>query len=448
MQSSLPKVLHRIGGKPMLQHVLDVAKKLSPMNLFVVYGHAGDQVKAHFNDPAITWIHQVKQCGTGDAVAQALPHIPEDHRVLILYGDVPLIQADTLMRLLKETSEEMLGLVTADVDEPFGLGRIIRDPQGKVKRIVEEKETTEQERQLKEVNSGIMVFGANALTKWLPKIHNRNVKGEFYLTDAIALAVEEGKIVHTVSPQSLCEIAGVNDRSQQAILERQYQRIQAEKYLAQGVEVSDPARVDIRGELLVDQEVQIDINTIFEGKNILHKGCRIGAHCILIDCEVGEGAEILPYSHLEGARVGQHARVGPFARLRPGTVLADFVHIGNFVEVKKSQIGETSKVNHLSYIGDAKIGQGVNIGAGTITCNYDGMNKHETIIEDGVHIGSDTQLVAPIRIGKGATVGAGSTVTKDVPAHLLTLTHRLEQRSRAAKIRNGETSEQEPKDKK
>lgn len=429
MKSSLAKVLHQIGGRSMLSHVLEKAKILNPSQILVVYGHAGEQLKAQYSNESIVWVSQVEQKGTGDAVAKAMPFIPLDHRVLILYGDVPLISTETLRNLVDYTPSEGIGIVTARLSDPTGLGRIVRDKQGHVQRIVEEKDASEEERAIKEINSGIAFFEAEQLRWWLPKLSYHNVQKELYLTDLIKIAVEANCSIYTTSPKNIEEVMGVNDRFQQAQVERVYQRQQADYYMHQGVEISDPNRFDVRGELHVQSDVFIDVSVIFQGKNILHKGARIGAHCVLINSEVGEGVVILPYSYLENAKINHRAVVGPFARLRPGSKIGQEAHIGTFVEIKNSIVGEKTKINHLSYIGDATIGKEVNIGAGTITCNYDGANKYQTIIEDKVHIGSDSQLIAPIHIGKGATIAAGSTLTKDAPAEKLTLTHQLTQRS-------------------
>jgi bifunctional UDP-N-acetylglucosamine pyrophosphorylase / glucosamine-1-phosphate N-acetyltransferase len=429
MRSPLPKVLHQIGGKPMLAHVIRQAKLLKPAQLLVVYGHGGELLKEAFSHEDITWVEQAKQRGTADAVSKAMPFIPASHRVLVLYGDVPLLSAKTLETLISGTPAGGVGIVTAKVAKPFGLGRIVRNAKGAVERIVEEKDASEVERAITEINSGIVLFDAKSLATWLPQVGNDNAQGEYYLTDVTALAAKEKAFIYTCSPSEEAEIAGVNSRLQQAELERLYQRMQAYKLLSEGVEISCPNRFDVRGELYAESEVYIDINTLFEGVNHLHRGCKIGANCILINCEIGEGAIILANSYLENAKVGKEAIVGPFARLRPGAILSESAHIGNFVEIKNSFVGIGTKINHLSYIGDAVVGNNVNIGAGTITCNYDGANKHQTIIEDDVHIGSDSQLVAPVRIGRGATIGAGSTLTKDAPADQLTLTHKLEHRS-------------------
>lgn len=429
MRSSLAKVLHQIGGRPMLSHVLDKAKSLNPSQILVVYGHAGEQLRTQYSDENIVWVSQPLQKGTGDAVAKAVPFIPLDHRVLVLYGDVPLISAETLQNLVEHTPRKGVGIVTAKLPDPTGLGRIVRDKQGRVQCIIEEKDATEDERAIKEINSGIAIFEAEQLTHWLPNLRHNNAQGELYLTDLTKIAVGENCPIYTCSPKKIDEVAGVNDRCQQAQVERDYQRQQAEHYMREGVQIVDPDRFDVRGELHAEGDVFIDVNVIFQGENTLRKGARIGAYCVLINTEVGEGVTILPYSYLENVKISKGAIVGPFTRLRPGSEIGQEAHIGSFVEIKNTLVGEKTKINHLSYIGDAIIGKEVNIGAGAITCNYDGANKHQTIIDDNVHIGSDSQLIAPVHIGKGATLGAGSTLAKDAPAGKLTLTHQLEQRS-------------------
>ncbi len=429
MHSSMAKVLHPLGAKPLLGHVIEAAKLLNPAQIIVVYGHEGQALQTAFATENITWVHQVIQQGTGDAVRIALTHIADNQRVYILYGDVPLIAHHTLLKLADKTPPHAMGLLTAVMDDPHGLGRIVRNEQGQILRIVEEKDASVQEKTITEVNTGIFLVHAKSLRKWLAKLTNHNAQQEYYLTDIVQFAVQEKVEVVTDYPQDIQEIAGINNKVQLAQLERYYQKLQAEKLMTAGVQMADPSRFDLRGSLQVEQDVFIDVNVIFEGNNQLGKGCRIGPNCVLINCQLGAEVIVLANSYLEGAIVGAHTRIGPFARLRPGTILAEDAHIGNFVEIKNATIGESSKVNHLSYIGDALIGKNVNVGAGTITCNYDGANKHQTIIEDEVHIGSDTQLIAPVRVGIGATIGAGSTVNKDVPSYQLTLTHHLTPRS-------------------
>lgn len=407
MRSDLPKVLHPLAGKPLLAHVIAAARVLEPARICVVYGHGGDQVRAALDAPDLVWAKQEPQLGTGHALMQALPMLKvgagETAGVLVLYGDVPLIRAETLRRLTAVASANRLALLTAHLDEPQGYGRIVR-VDGRVTRIVEEKDADDAERAIREVNTGILVAPAAALARWLPQLSNRNAQGEYYLTDIVQLAVAEGMEVVTAQPEANWETDGVNSKSQLARLERIHQRNLAEALMAQGVTLADPARIDIRGELVCGRDVFIDVNCVFEGRVVLGDRVRVLPNCVIHDAEVGADSVI-----------------GPFARLRPGTRLAEDVHIGNFVEVKNSQIAAHSKANHLAYIGDTTMGSRVNVGAGTITCNYDGANKHRTIIEDDVFIGSDSQLVAPVTVGRGATLGAGTTLTKDAPPDQLTL---------------------------
>jgi bifunctional UDP-N-acetylglucosamine pyrophosphorylase / glucosamine-1-phosphate N-acetyltransferase len=427
MRSALPKVLHPLAGRPLLSHVLAAARALSHNNVnnevYVVYGHGGAQVKAAFaHESNIHWIEQTEQLGTGHAVAQVLPHLADPSLVLVLYGDVPLISPDTLHLLVQTANHHTLALLTTELDNPTGYGRIVRDVNGCVMRIIEEKEASDVIRQINEVNTGILAVPAAHLRRWLTQIRNNNAQNEYYLTDIIALAVNEQIAVKTLTTQKIQEVLGINDRVQLAALERYYQLQQVEQLMLQGVTVLDPARLDIRGTVeLTGQDVLIDVNVILSGRNRLGARVRIGAHCVLHNVTLADDVEILPHSVLEDAVIGQGSVIGPFARLRTGTVLAEQVKIGNFVETKKVNVGYGSKINHLSYIGDSEIGQKVNIGAGTITCNYDGVNKHKTVIGDGAFIGSDTQLVAPVTVGAGATIGAGSTITKDAPAQQLTL---------------------------
>lgn len=422
MRSDLPKVLHTIGGKPMLQHVYERALELSPSTVAIVYGHGAEQVLGRFSDWSAVWVEQALQLGTGHAVQQALAYLQDDALVLVLYGDVPLLRRETLERLVSIVGENALGLLTAVVNDPTGYGRIVRDSQGWVVRIVEEKDASAAEKKIREVNTGILAAPACRLKAWLERLDNDNAQREYYLTDIVAMAVADGVAVETLCVADEDEVAGVNSKRQLAELERVYQRRQADALLAQGVTLRDPARFDLRGKIeAIGRDVEIDVNVLLEGSIYIGNRVRIGPNVILRDVVIGDDVEILANSLIERARIGAHCRIGPFARIRPETVLAEEVHIGNFVEVKQSSIGKGSKVNHLSYIGDSEIGAGVNVGAGTITCNYDGVNKHKTIIEDGAFIGSDTQLVAPVRVGRDATIGAGSTITEDAPPGKLTL---------------------------
>ncbi len=424
MHSRLPKVMHPLAGRPMLQHVLDSARLLGPTHLAVVIGHGSEAVASGLDAPDVSWVVQDRQLGTGHAVLQALPKLEAEGVVLVLYGDVPRIATGTLRSLVDAAAEKQLALLTQEVEDPKGYGRIVRDASGRVARIVEERDASDMERAIREVNTGIVAAPFAKLQAWLSGVGNDNVQGEYYLTDIVAAAVAEGYPVAVRRPQSPMECLGVNSKRELARLERQLQMDRAHALLDAGVTLADPARIDVRGELSCGRDVSIDVNCIFEGKVSLGDGVRIGANCVLRDVIVGEGAQILPFSLLEQSSVGKNARVGPFSRLRPGNELAENVHIGNFVELKASTIGPGSKANHLSYVGDTTVGRNVNIGAGTITCNYDGAHKHRTVIEDDVHIGSDVQLVAPVTVGKGATIGAGATITKDAPAGELSVTEK------------------------
>ena len=418
MHSSTPKVLHQLGGRPLLQHVVDAARVLSAARIVVVYGYGGEQVPSAFADDHLQFVRQEPQLGTGHAVQQALPSVTGD-RTLVLYGDVPLTRPETLSDALRERGG--LSLITADLDDSTGYGRIVRDHAGRVVRIVEERDASPAEKAIREINTGILAAPTARLRGWLKDLRDDNAQGEYYLTDIIERAVADGMSIHTVQPKDTWEILGVNSKQQLAELERVYQRTQAAKLMVGGVTLADPARIDVRGELTCGQDVSIDVNCVFEGKVALAAGVNVGANCVIKDTVVEAGARILPFCHIDGAHIGPDARVGPYARLRPGTVLAAHAHVGNFVETKNAQLGEGSKANHLSYLGDATVGRNVNIGAGTITCNYDGANKHQTVIEDDAFIGSDSQLVAPVTVGKGATIGAGSTIAKDAPAGELTV---------------------------
>lgn len=421
MRSRLPKVLQPLANKPMLEHVIEKARLLGDQNrLIVVVGHGAEAVKAYFKDDKdLTFALQAEQLGTGHALLQALPFCDKNEPTLVLLGDVPLICPETLRKLV-EASGDAMGLLTVKLDNPTGYGRIVREA-GKVCSIVEEKDATEEQRSIKEVNTGIMVLPTRYLDKWLSELGNQNAQGEYYLTDVIARAVKEGVTVNTALALTPEEVEGVNNKVQLVNLERAFQKANALRLMNEGVTVVDPSRIDVRGELICGQDVTIDVGCIFSGRVVLGDGVRIGAYCVLKDVEIGAGTEVLPFCHFDGAEVGRDARLGPYSRLRPGTTLADNTHIGNFVEIKKSVVGLGSKVNHLSYIGDTDMGARVNIGAGTITCNYDGVNKFRTTIMDDAFIGSDTQLVAPVTVGKGATLGAGTTLTKNAPDGELTI---------------------------
>jgi bifunctional UDP-N-acetylglucosamine pyrophosphorylase/glucosamine-1-phosphate N-acetyltransferase len=420
MQSALPKVLHPLAGKPLLSHVIDTARALSPSRMCIIYGHGGEVVPERIGAPDLSFAKQEPQLGTGHAVMQAVPHLRDDVPTLILYGDVPLTTTNSLQQLLDSAGADKLAVLTVELDDPTGYGRIVRR-DGAIVGIVEQKDASETERAIREVNTGIMVAPTAKLKKWLDSLSNDNAQREYYLTDIVARAVEDGVPVVSAQPSAVWETLGVNSKVQLAELERIHQRNVANALLEQGVTLADPARIDIRGTLTCGRDVSIDVNCIFEGDVELEDGVSIGAHCVIRNARIAKGANIKPFCHIEGASVGAQSAIGPYARLRPGTELADDVHIGNFVEVKNSQIAAHSKANHLAYVGDATVGSRVNIGAGTITCNYDGANKFRTIIEDDAFIGSDTQLVAPVRVGKGATLGAGTTLTKDAPEGKLTV---------------------------
>lgn len=419
MNSSLPKVLHPIAGKPMLAHVLDTAASLDSNRLHVVVGHGAEEVKARFAKDDINWVEQTEQLGTGHAVMQALPFVGSASPVLVLYGDVPLIRTETLQALLAELEPGSMCLLTVCLDNPQGYGRIIRDSNGDVSRIVEQKDATEAERKVKEVNTGIMVALADDLKTWLDKTGNNNAQQEYYLTDIIAIARASGSRVKTVITSDEDEVQGVNDRLQQAHLERCWQQQYAVKLMQQGVSFSWPESFTCRGSLEAGQDVFIDNNVIVEGRVVLGNGVRVGANCVIIDSEIADAVEIKPFSHIEGARIGKACDIGPYARLRPGTDLASQVKIGNFVETKKAVIAEGSKVNHLSYIGDASIGENCNIGAGTITCNYDGISKFRTTLGKHVFIGSNSTLVAPVSLADYSFTAAGSCITSDVDQNSL-----------------------------
>ena len=405
----------------MLEHVLDTARLLDGSRLCVVVGHEAEQVKSSISEDDVVFVEQVPQLGTGHAVQLTVPFLDERAPTLILYGDVPLIQEDTLKRLLSKADNQNLALLTVHLSDPTGYGRIVRDAQGNVSKIVEQKDAHPEQLAISEINTGILIAPTAPLKKWLAQLSNHNAQGEYYLTDVIALAVADGFGIATEHPDTEWETLGVNSKAQLAQLESIYRAQVAQKLLDAGVGLADPARIDVRGDLVCGMDVFIDVNCVFEGVVRLGDNVKIGANCVVRNTQIGAGTEVAPFSHLDGAMIGQKAKIGPYARLRPEAILADDTHIGNFVEIKKSTIGEKSKVNHLAYIGDATIGKNVNVGAGVITCNYDGVNKFQTIIADGAFIGSDSQLVAPVTIGAGATIGAGSTITKHAPANQLTL---------------------------
>jgi bifunctional UDP-N-acetylglucosamine pyrophosphorylase/glucosamine-1-phosphate N-acetyltransferase len=419
MHSDKPKVLHALAGKALVQHVLDCAHKLDPQTICVVYGHGGEAVPKALNTSEIIFVMQEPQLGTGHAVQQAMPHLDDDSQTLVLYGDVPLIQHTTLHQMHQAGSG--LTLLTVNMDNPTGYGRIVRNENGDVLSIVEEKDATPEQREIVEVNTGILLAPTRLLRTWLAKLRTNNTQGEYYLTDIVGMAVEDGVVVHTVQPNHEWEIHGINSKSQLAVLERTWQQVEAQRLLVQGVTLADPARLDVRGQLNCGRDVEIDIGCIFEGEVTLANNVKIGAYCIIRNATIADGTQLAPFSHIDSSIVGRDCRIGPYARLRPGTILHDEVHVGNFVEIKNSEINDLSKANHLSYIGDTTIGRRVNIGAGTITCNYDGANKHRTVIEDDVFIGSDTQLVAPVKVARGSTIGAGSTITRNTPAGELSL---------------------------
>ncbi len=413
MYSDLPKVLHPLAGKPMVQHVIDTALGLGAQHVHLVYGHGGDLLKEKLATQPVNWVLQAQQLGTGHAMQQAAPYFADDEDVLMLYGDVPLISSATLDRLLAAKPQGGIGLLTVKLDDPSGYGRIVRE-NGTVTGIVEHKDASDEQRKINEINTGILVAAGRDLKRWLALLNNNNAQGEFYITDIIALAHQEGNRIEAVHPDRLSEVEGVNNRLQLATLERVYQAEQAEKLLLAGVMLLDPARFDLRGELTHGRDITIDSNVIIEGNVTLGDRVRIAAGCVLKNCVIGDDCEISPYSVIEDSTLAAECTVGPFARLRPGAELAQGAHVGNFVEMKKAYLGKGSKAGHLSYLGDAEIGDDVNIGAGTITCNYDGANKYKTIIGDSVFVGSDTQLIAPVSVGKGSTIAAGTTVTDDV----------------------------------
>jgi len=424
MKSRLPKVLHPVAGRPMLGHVLDAARALDAAACHVVHGHGAEAVREAFRDAAVNWVLQAEQQGTAHAVAQALPHVPDAAAVLVLYGDVPLISAETLWPLLQGKG---LALLTATPPDPAGYGRILRKA-GRVTGIVEDKDATPAQRRIREINTGILFAPAKLLKRWLPRIGNRNAKGEYYLTDVVALAVKDRVKVVTHAAADLAEVQGVNDPAQLAAAERAFQLRRAAQLMAEGLQIRDPARFDLRGSVAFGRDVTLDVGVVLEGTVELGDGVSVGPYTLLRNVKLGAGTRVASHSVLDSMAAGRGCLIGPFARIRPDSVLADEVHVGNFVEVKKTTLGKGSKANHLAYLGDGTVGADVNVGAGTIFCNYDGAHKHQTVLEDGVFVGSDTQLVAPVRVGAGATIAAGSTITKDVPPGGLAVCRAKEQK--------------------
>ncbi|BCG62419.1 MAG: bifunctional UDP-N-acetylglucosamine pyrophosphorylase/glucosamine-1-phosphate N-acetyltransferase [Methyloprofundus sp.] len=432
MRSAMPKVLHKVANRSLLEHVYVTSKSVDNNEVIIIYGHGGELVKQALANLDAQWIEQKQQLGTGHAVLQADSMLNNDDTVLILYGDVPLLSSESIAGLLQHVSAQSMALLTVNLDDPSGYGRIVRDRAGNVTKIVEHKDATDQEHQIKEVNTGILAAKGDKLKAWIARLDNSNAQQEFYLTDIIEMAVKDGIEIKTSQPEHPDEVMGVNNRKQLSYLERVYQSIQADKLMEAGVTLFDPARVDCRGSFdILGQDISVDINVIFEGRNSIGNNVNIGANTIINNSIIADDVEILANCVIDNAVIGAGSRIGPFARLRPQAELAEEVHVGNFVEIKKSTVAQGSKINHLSYIGDATIGSKVNIGAGTITCNYDGANKFRTVIEDGAFIGSDTQLIAPVTVGKNATIGAGSTVTKDTPESQLTLS-----RSKQISIKN------------
>jgi bifunctional UDP-N-acetylglucosamine pyrophosphorylase/glucosamine-1-phosphate N-acetyltransferase len=427
MYSQKPKVLHTLAGKPMVKHVIDTCQGLGTNHIHLIYGHGGEQMKQILADESVNWVLQAKQLGTGHAVDQAADLFDDDEKIVVLYGDVPLIADETIENLLTAYPEGGIALLTVVLDDPTGYGRIVRE-QGEIVAIVEQKDATEVQKLIQEINTGVLVASGRDLKRWLSQLDNNNAQGEYYLTDVIAAAHREGRMIHAVHPGHPMEVEGVNDRLQLARLERLYQRNQAEKLLVQGVMLRDPERFDLRGQLQCGTDVEIDVNVVVEGCVTLGDNVVIGAGCVLKDCEIDSNTFVRPYSVIEGATIGEDCTIGPFTRLRPGAEMMQDAHVGNFVEVKNARLGNGSKANHLSYLGDADIGARVNVGAGAITCNYDGANKHKTIIGNDVFVGSDSQLIAPITIADGATIGAGTTVSRDVFEGQLVITRAQEKR--------------------
>ena len=428
MHSNLPKVLHVVGDKPILGHVVDCAKSLKPSKIIVVYGFGGEMVKDAFAHENITWVNQAEQHGTGHAVQQAVPHLDHDADTLILLGDVPLVNAEACKQLIAQAGNK-LAIQSFNKADPAGYGRIVREPAGNVSSIVEHKDATDVQRKIVEVNTGIMAMPNRYLMDWLSKLTNQNAQGEYYLTDIVALAVNDHVPVVAEITDDEWSVTGINSKTDLAQIERVYQSRIAQNLLQQGVTLKDPARLEVRGELQCGRDTEIDVNCVFEGKVTLGSNVKIAANCVIKNAVIASGTQIAPFTHIDDTQIGENSRIGPYARLRPGTTLAAETHIGNFVELKNAQVDVGSKINHLSYVGDSTIGKNVNIGAGTITCNYDGANKFRTVIEDDAFIGSDSQLVAPVTIGRGATIAAGSTITKNAPADQLTFCRAKEQKS-------------------
>lgn len=421
MKSDVPKVLHKLGGRALLERVVDTATGLEPRSVSVVYGHGGEEIRAALSELSVTWTAQREQLGTGHALQQAISGIAEDGTILVLYGDVPLITHETLREVVSEVGDGCPALITVEVENPSGYGRMLRDARNRIIGIIEERDADESQRAIREINTGILAARTKDFRRWIPLLANDNAKREYYLTDIIELAVAEGGTISDVRPRSVEEVLGVNDRVQLARLERHCQSRLAEDLMRQGVTLYDPSRLDIRGNIVTEGDVTIDVNVILEGTIHIGRNVSIGPNSWIRDCTIGEETEVLANCVIEETNIGARCRIGPYSRIRPQTHLSDGVHIGNFVEVKKSEIGSRSKANHLSYVGDSTVGRDVNIGAGTITCNYDGANKHRTVIEDGVFIGSGTELVAPVTVATGGTVGAGSTITHDTPPEALTV---------------------------
>ncbi len=428
MHSTLPKILHPLAGRSLLEHVYIAAARLEAHTIHVVYGYGGEQIHDHLSHLEVNWVEQAEQLGTGHAVAQAIGDVPDADNILILYGDVPLITHETLAKLVVAAEETGFSLLTSFLDDPSGYGRIIRDDRGVINCIVEEKDATEEQRPICEINTGMMTVQALQLKRWLANLGNDNAQGEYYLTDVIQMATDEKVVINSINPHSIVEVQGINNRQQLSELERYYQLVQAHQLMKQGVTMMDPQRFDLRGDLETGIDVIIDVNTIIEGSVSIGNNVNIGPNCLIKDADIDDNVTILANCVIENAVIGKRSKIGPFARVRPDTRLAEDVHIGNFVEVKKSEIGQGSKINHLSYIGDSEVGKRTNIGAGTITCNYDGAFKHRTVIGDDVFVGSDTQLIAPVTIANGVTIAAGTTVTRDVAENLLTIS-RAEQKT-------------------